>query len=300
MTIFFMIFFLRAFRRNTRLRRRLFRTSAIAPFLRLRYGTPAAVLHSLTHFIKRISLSQEKTQTETKIPRFSKTTACAFRLKPFPDSAFPWAFFLHSVAVTISAAVYNHMRFSAFSLIEKSWNKVSVLQDFFVAHGTPAHDSGFCKRIAVWAAVHVAQLVVRFSRLSKNFRDDVLSGKKRTFAQRTIHKTFHAVFFRFFLGRWRNNKPSGIKQRKNYHDNGGRAEKQFHLRRNYTAFLGKRNSSASWKKADAPYFSSKTQAEATDCCSENSFSEDLCSSPSACLANIRLQAFPCRIPNAPS
>ncbi len=87
-----MIFFLRAFRRNTRLRRRLFRTSAIAPFLRLRYGTPAAVLHSLTHFIKRISLSQEKTQTETKIPRFSKTTACAFRLKPFPDSDFSCTF----------------------------------------------------------------------------------------------------------------------------------------------------------------------------------------------------------------
>ena len=77
MTIFFMIFFLRAFRRNSRLRRRLFRTSAVAPFLRLRYGTPAAVLHSLTHFIKKnFSLPRKNANRNKNSKIFQNHSVC--------------------------------------------------------------------------------------------------------------------------------------------------------------------------------------------------------------------------------
>ena len=63
------------------------------------------------------------------------------------------------MTVTVSAAVYNYVRFSAFCFIEHSGNQITVLQNIFMADRTRTFYAGLALRPAGRTAVYVAQLV---------------------------------------------------------------------------------------------------------------------------------------------
>lgn len=63
------------------------------------------------------------------------------------------------MTVTVSAAVNNHVRFSAFCFIEHSGNEIAVLRNIFMADRTGTVHARLALRPAGRTAVYVAQLV---------------------------------------------------------------------------------------------------------------------------------------------